>query len=108
MSHRVVFTPEALDQLAALYQYIAAAASPAIALRYTDAIVSYCESLSSFPHRGTVRDDLRMGLRVTHYKKRAVIAFAVEADWVYIIGVFYGGQDHESRLSDDSDDVTEQ
>ena len=41
-------------------------------------------------------------------KKRAVIAFAVEADWVYIIGVFYGGQDHESRLSNDADDVTEQ
>ena len=108
MSHRVVFTPEALDQLAALYQYIAVAASPTIALRYSDAIVSYCESLSIFPHRGTVRDDLRMGLRVTHYKKRAVIAFAVEADWVYIIGVFYGGQDYVSRLSDDLDDVTEQ
>ena len=107
MSHRVVFTPEALDQLAALYQYIAVAASPTIALRYSDAIVSYCESLSIFPHRGTVRDDLRMGLRVTHYKKRAVIAFAVEADWVYIIGVFYGGQDYVSRLSDDLDDVTE-
>ena len=106
MSHRVVFTPEALDQLAALYQYIAVAASPAIALRYTDAIVSYCESLSIFPHRGTVRDDVRMGLRVTHYKKRSVIAFAVETEWVYILGVFYGGQDYEVRLSNDSDDDT--
>ena len=106
MSHRVVFTPEALDQLAALYQYIAVAASPAIALRYTDAIVSYCESLSIFPHRGTVRDDVRMGLRVTHYRKRAVIAFAVETEWVYIVGVFYGGQDYEVRLSNDSDDDT--
>jgi toxin ParE1/3/4 len=106
MSYRVVFTPEALDQLAALYQYIAVAASPAIALRYTDAIVSYCESLSIFPHRGTVRDDIRMGLRVTHYKKRAVIAFAVDTEWVYIIGVFYGGQDYEVRLSNDSDDDT--
>ena len=103
MSHRVVFTPEALDQLAALYQYIAVA-SPTIALRYSDAIVSYCESLNRFPHRGTVRDDLRMGLRVTHYKKRAVIAFAVGDDAVFIIGVFYGGQDYESRLSDDSED----
>lgn len=106
MSYRVVFTPEALDQLAALYQYIAVAASPAIALRYTDAIVSYCESLSIFPHRGTVRDDVRMGLRVTHYRKRAVIAFAVETEWVYIVGVFYGGQDYEVRLSNDSDDDT--
>ena len=42
MSFRVVFTPEAEDELAALCGYIAAEASPDIALRYTDAIVSYC------------------------------------------------------------------
>ena len=57
-------------------------------------------------HRGTVRDDVLMGLRVTHYKKPAVIAFAVETEWAYIIGVFYGGQDYEIRLSNDSDDNT--
>ena len=104
MSYRVEFTPEALDQMAALYQYISVAASPAIAMRYTEAILSYCESLNRFPHRGTVRDDVRLGLRVTHYKKHAVIAFAVGDDAVFIIGVFYGGQDYESRLSDDSED----
>jgi len=54
MSHRVVFTPEALDQIASLYQYIAVAASPGIALDYTEAIVSYCESLSLFPLRRTI------------------------------------------------------
>jgi plasmid stabilization system protein ParE len=53
MSYRVVFSPEAEEQLAALYGYIAAAASPDIAARYTEAIVSYCESLRTFPHRGT-------------------------------------------------------
>lgn len=31
----VIFTPEAQEQLAALYRYIAAAASPDIAERYT-------------------------------------------------------------------------
>ena len=45
MTHRVVFSPEALEQIADLYQYIASEASPGIALRYTEAIVSYCESL---------------------------------------------------------------
>ena len=49
MSCRVVFSPEAEKQLAALYSYIAAAASPDIAARYTEAIVSYCESLCTFP-----------------------------------------------------------
>ena len=64
----------------------------------------YCESLCTFPHRGTMRDDIRPGLRITHYKKRTVIAFDVEADQVAILGVFYGGQDYEALLQDDSED----
>jgi plasmid stabilization system protein ParE len=107
MSYRVVFSPEAEEQLVALYRYIAAAASPDIAARYTGAIVSYCESLQTFPHRGTMRDDVRPGLRVTNYKKRAVIAFDVDAEQVSIVGVFYGGQDYETILQDDSADGPE-
>ncbi len=38
MSHRVVFSPEALEQLPELYRYIAQAASPSVALAYTEAI----------------------------------------------------------------------
>lgn len=104
MSYRVAFTPEAAEQLTALYGYIAAAASPDIAARYTEAIVCFCEGLQIFPHRGTLRDDVRPGLRITHYKKRAVIAFDVDAGQVSIIGVFYGGQDYETILQDDLDD----
>ena len=98
MSYRIVFTPEAEEQLAALYRYISEAASPDIAAQYTEAIVSYCESLRTFPHRGTMRDDVRPGLRITNYKKRAVIAFDVDAELVSIIGVFYGGQNYETIL----------
>jgi plasmid stabilization system protein ParE len=49
MNYRVVFTPEAEEQLVALYGHIAVAASPDIAARYTEAIVGYCESLCTFP-----------------------------------------------------------
>jgi len=104
MSYRVVFSPEAEEQLAVLYGYIATAASPDIAARYTGAIVNYCESLCTFPHRGTMRDDVRPGLRITNYKKRAVIAFDITAEQVSIVGVFYGGQDYETILQDDSED----
>ena len=104
MNYRVVFAPEALEQLAELYRYIAIAASPEIAARYTDAIVTYCESFTTFPHRGTKRDDVRAGLRITNYKKRAVIAFDVGAQCISIIGVFYGGQDFESIMQDDPED----
>lgn len=101
MKSRVVFSPQALEQLTELYRYIAEAASPDVAARYTESIVSYCESLRTFPLRGTSRDDVRPGLRITHYKKRTVIAFAVETESVSIIGIFYGGQDYEAVLRDD-------
>ncbi|WLI44995.1 type II toxin-antitoxin system RelE/ParE family toxin [Pseudomonas beijingensis] len=48
MAHTVEFAPQALEQLAALYRYIATEASPEIAHRYTDAIVTYCKDLQMF------------------------------------------------------------
>lgn len=106
MSYTVVFAPQAEDQLTELYGYIAARASPATAKHYTDAIVSLCESLSEFPHRGRPRDDIRPGLRVTNYKGRTVIAFAVDdaSLRVSILGVYYGGQDYEAAMYSESDD----
>ncbi|RMQ26857.1 Plasmid stabilization system [Pseudomonas syringae pv. actinidiae] len=104
MAYSVEFAPEAMEQLAALYRYIAAAASPEIAQRYTDAIVTHCEELRTFPHRGNQRDDIRPGLRITNYRKRVVIAFAVGATQVSILGIFYGGQDFEVALQLDLDD----
>ena len=108
MSCRLAFAPEAEEQLVALYVYIATEASPDIAARYVEAIIGYCESLCNFPLRGNRRDDLRPGLRITNYKKRTVIAFKVDvvAEQVFIIGVFYGGQDHETILQDNDDDST--
>jgi hypothetical protein len=47
VTHRVVFAPEAEDQLAALYRYIASASSADIADQFTEAIVQFCESLST-------------------------------------------------------------
>jgi plasmid stabilization system protein ParE len=98
-SFSVVFTPEAEE-------YIAGQGSPVTASRYTEAIVAFCEGLSTFPHRGTRRDDVRPGLRVTNYKRRTVIAFEVDeaSRTVAILGVFYGGRDYESELAEDRDD----
>ena len=102
--YRVVFTPEASAQLTALYRHIATDTSPEIAERYTNAIVSYCESLQTLPHRGAARDGVRAGLRIMSYKKRTVIAFAVDGATVSIVGVYYGGQDYEMILPFDSSD----
>lgn len=51
-----------------------------------------------------MRDDVRPGLRITNYKKRVVIAFEVGVEQVSVIGVFYGGEDYETVLHDDTDE----
>ena len=104
MNYRVIFCPEAEEQLVALYHYIANVASPIIAARYIESIVNFCESLALLPHRGKIRDDVRSGLRSIHYKKRVIIAFAIQENQVSIIGVFYGGQDYETILQENSED----
>jgi toxin ParE1/3/4 len=49
----------------------------------------------------TRRDDLRPGLCTIGFRRRVTIAFAVEADAMTIIGIFYGGQDFEAALQID-------
>lgn len=102
MTYTVTLSPKARDQLIALNEYIAGAASPSVADHYTDAIAEFCFSLATFPERGTRRDDIRPGVRVTNYRRRAVIAFTVDTrtEQVSILGVFYGGQDLEAALGE--------
>lgn len=102
MSYTVRFAPAARDQLDAIEEYIAFASGlPVVAANFVDGIVAYCESFETFPERGTRRDDLLPGLRVTNYRKSTTVAFRVDTDAlaVAIIGVFYGGQDYEAALS---------
>ena len=98
---RVILSPRADDQLASIYLYIAAQASAEIAQRYADAIVEKCNSLSTFPRRGTPRDDLRPGVRTLAFRRRVTIAYLVEPAAVTILGLFYAGQDFEALLRDE-------
>lgn len=65
--------------------------------------MQYCRAFSTFPHRGTRRDDIRPGLRTVGYRRRATIAFEVTDDTVNILGIYYGGQDYETDLRDDDE-----
>lgn len=94
----MVFRREALEHLEELYDFIVGAGSPDNAAGFTESIVSFCERLADFPHRGTARDDLRPGLRMIGYRKRVVIAYAVIDETAAIVGIFYGGRDHEEFL----------
>jgi toxin ParE1/3/4 len=82
IAYRVVFTPEAMNQLSALYTVLAEASSRERASRYVDSVVALCEGLRHFPLRGARRDDIRPGLRLTHYRGRTTILFQVGSDEV--------------------------
>jgi toxin ParE1/3/4 len=72
---RVIFTPLAERHIDSLHEYIATHASEERADGYVSRIVDFCNGLSTFPLRGTQRDDLLPGLRVTGFERRVTIAF---------------------------------
>jgi len=89
---QVIYHPRARQSLLDLYDFVLAKAGPETAGAFVDAIVAYCEGFASFPHRGTRRDDLGTGLRLVGFRRRVGIVFAVDADTVMILGIFYGGR----------------
>jgi toxin ParE1/3/4 len=102
MPYSIIFSPEAEEQLIGLYKYVAKAASSETAKEFTDDIVNHCEGLKDFPQRGTLREDIRPGLRITHFKKHTIIAFAIMNEKVVILAIYYGGQNYEEKLNDDT------
>ena len=100
-SRRIIFTPEAGDQLDQLHTYIAAAADAEIASGFVHSIIDHIAGLEEFAMRGTMRDDIRPGLRTMGWRRRVTIAFVVEECDVVVIGLFYGGRDFEALLRED-------
>lgn len=105
MTGRINYTPEARQQLDDLDEWIAKAASPAVAQQFVRQVLDHVEGILVFPRAGTPRDDIRAGMRTTSYKKRTLIAYDVEDSGsnvvVNIVGVFHGGQDWEAALRGD-------
>ncbi|MEJ0096792.1 MAG: type II toxin-antitoxin system RelE/ParE family toxin [Bauldia sp.] len=94
----VVFAPEAANDLLRLYEWIADAAGPSIAIEYIDQLEAYCLGFDLASECGILRDDIRPGLRIVGFKRRMTIAFTVDEKIVTVLRVFYGGQDWESTL----------
>jgi toxin ParE1/3/4 len=99
----VVFSPEAQNDLLDLYEYIADHSSSARALRYIERIEKMCNALNFMPERGTRREDLRPGLRVTGFEHRVLIAFQVRPESVAILRLLYGGRSVELAFSQDDE-----
>jgi len=93
-------SPEAETDLVALYDWIAERASPDTALGYIDRLESYIRGFDYASERGTLRNDIREGLRTVGFERRVTIAFNVTAQEVIVLGLFYGGQNWQEALSE--------
>ncbi len=97
----VVFREEAISDLLEIYNYIAAQSGyPDQAWRYVLRIQARCERIGTAPRSGRPRDDFAPGLRVVPFERTAVIAYIVDADFVRVTNVFYGGRDYEALYRD--------
>lgn len=93
MPDEVAFAPEALTDLIRLYDYIADNSGEARALTFVEAVRKHCLSLVTFLLRGTLRDDLRPGLRTLGFARRLTIAFHITPERIIINRILYAGRD---------------
>ncbi|WP_249138047.1 type II toxin-antitoxin system RelE/ParE family toxin [Phenylobacterium montanum] len=101
MTSRIVFSPEARSDLRNLYLFIADRAGDSRALAYVQRIRDYCLSFSTFPERGTRRDDLAPGLRIIGFERRVTIAFHLGEGLLVVDRILYGGRDIAAHLEQD-------
>lgn len=99
MKERAVeFSPEALEDLQRIYDWLANAADPETAFAYISRIETFCRGLAFGAERGHSRTDIRPGLRIVGFERRVTIAFTVTETRILILRLFYGGRDWERLL----------
>jgi toxin ParE1/3/4 len=99
VTHKIVFAPEARDDLRRLYLFIAERAGASRAFAYVEKIENYCRSLEDFPERGMRHDHILTGLRIVGFEHRVSIAFQVSANTVTFYRIAYGGRDFASLMT---------
>jgi Plasmid stabilization system protein len=95
---RIVFAPEAADDLLGIYDWIADEASPIVALNYIERVERFCRRLCTGSERGHLRSDIRPGLRILGFERRLTIAFTVGEEAVTILRVFAAGRNWEATF----------
>jgi len=94
----VLYSPEARDDLRALYDQIADASSAHVAIRYLGRVHTYLDGFELASERGSPRSDLRAELRTIGFERRLTIAFSVGEKEVTILRVFRAGEDWTSAV----------
>ena len=91
--NRLLFAPEAVEDLRALRRRIAWLAGGRKSQDYMEQIEAWCAEIAEAPERGVRNDDLFPGLRVAGYGRRLAIAYHIGLDTVTIDRVLYAGGD---------------
>jgi toxin ParE1/3/4 len=90
--YEVRFLAEAVDDLDAIFVFIAQNSSFEIADGYLARIERVCRSLQTFPLRGTTVPGRIQGLRTMGFERRITIVFKVAERSVSILRILYGGR----------------
>ncbi|EJC79658.1 plasmid stabilization system protein [Rhizobium leguminosarum bv. trifolii WSM2297] len=99
MRYTVRLSVAARDDVDALLNYLVPRAGEVAAQNYIDRLQTFLEGFQNFPKRGTVRGEIRDGLRIVGFERSLSIAFTVEGETVYILRIMSGGQ--ELRLDEE-------
>jgi plasmid stabilization system protein ParE len=99
VANRIAYSPEASADLTEIYDFIADRGSPMAALRFVERIAAACDALGTLPGRGSPRDDIRPGLRVTGFARRVTIAYHLDGETVIIDRLLYAGRDLGAAFS---------
>ena len=94
----VIYSPEAANDLERLYDYIVGSAGVARADAWLMRIESHCQSFDMAAERGTLRNDIRPGLRVSSFGRRMTLAFTVAPTQVIFLRLFDAGADWEAAF----------
>lgn len=109
MAYQVTYSEQAVQHLKNIHDYIADQGNPNAAKALLEAMLRYCDGFDLFPERGTSRDDLRSGLRLVGFERKATIAIRIDEATmrVVVLGIYCGGQNPEDlvRVSDERDPI---
>ncbi len=99
--YAVRLSPEAQTDIVRIHaRIVEKSGSPVTADRYIDRISGFLSSLNVFPERGTVRDEMRSGLRIIGFERSASVAFVVEDDDVVVLRILAKGREFGEMASD--------
>ncbi|SCM72368.1 conserved hypothetical protein [uncultured Pleomorphomonas sp.] len=94
--YRVRLSDEAAADLAHIYRFVLRKSASSITARdYVGRIHAFLAGFEVFPERGTLRDNIREGLRIVGFERRVSVAFIVEDTEVVVLRVLYAGQQFE-------------